>query len=267
MTKEISSLHGGYCKYPQTSKFIAIVMIAIVVFMLGGCGFKGTTTNENNIRTTPIQVNQNKSTTSAELDFPPLREVTPDPNLTLETLETRLLGPYIESGYGGYWTAKQGESVIPLIEKMFQKIDIYTEQHRNGERSIGMFPYNAIYALANIENPQSKVSLEKCIDENFSSDCVLALEAWEYRNSHEGGEETVSFARFPMDLYKSSSESSEVLTSLKKGTKVIILDELISNDDEVGFRGGPMRYQRVRIVDSGIEGYIQQRNDSIYLFI
>lgn len=249
------------------NKDIVPTLCIFFSLILTGCSSSQTFFTKKELSSNSSSNSPEIATSADELDYPPVDQITPDPNLSLEILEQRLLGGWIDSAYGGYWTAKQSEDAVPLIEEMFTKIDAYGEQQEEGGELMGIFPYNAIYALAHIDSPKAKTALEKCIDEEFNLNCQMALEAWEYRHNHltEVGEAGV--ARAEMVVYEQSDASSKQITTLYEGDKVIILESGVENQNEGGFRGGYMSYFQVKLIDSGEVGYIQQNPDSIFQFI
>lgn len=187
-------------------------------------------------------------------------------DITLEELENNLLGGYLDSATGAYWLAKQEDQVIPLIEEMLSKLPEYMNDHQNGVRNIGTFPYNAIYGVAHINSPQSEYFLEKCLTEEVSPDCSLGLEAFKFRKDVGELDGTPSVSRIEAPIYSKAALSSDIVGNIEPGSKVIIL-ETAENPDEVGPRGGNNNYFKIRLFDEDLEGFVQMNPDSIFQFI
>ncbi len=183
--------------------------------------------------------------------------------LTLEEAENRLVwGGYIETLMNANWAVEQGAAIVPLLGRMLGQSEAYEKELAG---ATGAFPFNAIWALGHIPKQSALKVLKKYEAESHNPGAALAIEGWKLRAKKKAAGYGVLINDGP--LLKKPSAGARVLKQLKAGQPVRIEKTMITSPGEKGPRGGPVHYDRVRLLPGGEQGYIGREGDDFSPFM
>lgn len=188
--------------------------------------------------------------------------------LTLKEVEARMVyGGYLDTLYVAYWAAKQGEVIVPLLGKVLFK---YPKYQNEPSASAGAYPFNIIWALAQIDSDHSLKILIKFFgwttDKLNHELAQLAIEGFQLRRSKQGKTYGI-LVRREAKLLEKPSEKAGVRRVVRSGQKVRIVKSYIENLNEEGARSGPAVFDYVELIPQEDRGYIQRFGGDFTSFI
>ncbi len=188
--------------------------------------------------------------------------------LSLNEVEARMVkGGYLDTLYAAYWAAGQGETIVPLLERMLY----HPEKYQKAPFVLtGAYPFNVIWALAQIDSERSLKILtgySAWAPEPFYKDLArLAIEGFRLRRSKQGKTYGV-LIRAEAQLLERPSGKARGRIWLKSGQKVRILKVYLENPAEEGPRGGPAVFDYIELLPWGKRGFIQRFGGDFSPFI
>jgi hypothetical protein len=115
--------------------------------------------------------------------------------------------------------------------------------------TIGSFPDNAFRVLALVKDKSALTLLKK---QNVS----LAIRAWNIRHTHKSADYGVLDRT--MTLFGKADYDSKKLGEVLLGTEVRLLKRRVRNEQKEGPRGGPSTYDKIKVLKTKQEGYIER---------
>lgn len=166
----------------------------------------------------------------------------------LDEIEQRLTyGGWTETLLNALWAVDQGESVIPYIDLLLIKLS----RQEIDRLDAGAFPFNAIWALAQIGGDKA---YDVLIRHHNSMTTALAIEALEARKQ----DPLLRVLMNAESLYRLPSYEARIIAKLEEGCRVIVLSDMVINECEEGPRGGSAWYDYIFVPERQIRGYIMR---------
>jgi hypothetical protein len=182
---------------------------------------------------------------------------------TLEQLEQKLVrGSYLDTLHAAPWAAAQGEAVVPQLAAMLARGQKYDEQW---EGATGAYPFNVIWALAQISTPASLQVLEHYFSRTDNEAAGFGIKGVKLRLEQKNRQYGVLLSDKP--LLAGASQTARSLRELKAGQAVRILQARVVNAAEEGPRGGPALFDYVEVLPSGPKGYVERAGDGFPPYI
>ena len=152
---------------------------------------------------------------------------------------------------------KIGNNIVPLLSELLsERID--PDERMEEGHELSSYPYNVIWALAQIGGPEAKKALETNMD--IDKDLVrFALKAVEIREELKDPKVGIFY-----DLYygceknaillKEPRETSGEITKIRCGEGIRLIG-MTANPNEMGPRGGDQKYAEIELLDGGLKGF------------
>ena len=179
-----------------------------------------------------------------------------DPPLTFEVVKARLLeGSYTATLEAAYWAMEQGEAIVPHLAAMLEQAQTYAATPENPNA----FPFNALWALSRLPSASALMALEQYRAASRDPVAALAISGFKLRQAQGSAHYGVMIN--DGELLEQPNEKSRMITKVKAGQAVKIITRRIGNHQEESPRGGPVYYDRIHLLDRGLEGYLARPGD------
>jgi hypothetical protein len=188
--------------------------------------------------------------------------------LSLNEVEERMVkGGYLDTLYAAYWAVEQGEAIVPILERMLYHPEKY---QKVPFIPTGAYPFNVIWALAQIDSERSLKVLtgySAWTSESFNQNLAqLAIKGFQLRRTKHRKAYGV-LVRAEAQLLERPSVKARLLIWLKSGQRVRIVKSYLENPTEEGPRGGPAVFDYIEILPWGKRGYLQRFGGDFTSFI